>query len=118
MVSAPKAEARCRRAVVKATSIFLPDGQIGKKTDVLERTSDAGDGRAARSNIVDSATVDGDLPRIDIQKRGNHVQERGLARAIRPDQTDDLARAAIKRHAVDRRHALETLGNVRNLKPH
>ena len=38
---------------------------------------------------------------------GNRVEERGLAGAVRPDQTDDLAFVHRQRHVVDRHQPAE-----------
>ena len=63
-----------------------------------------------RSMRRSSSEID---PPADRHEAGHRVDERRLPRAVRPDQADDLARADLHRHVVDRDHRAEADGQAR-----
>src|SRR6266540_6443618 len=93
----------------------LQRGQLGEHADDLERPANA----AARDLIglapVDAHAVEQDAPRIAALHAGDAVEQGGLARAIRADETVDPAALEGERHAVDGVDAAEVLVKLDHL---
>src|SRR5688572_454535 len=79
---------------------FLEDGTARVREAVLRQISD----RQIRGTD--------DRSRIRLVDRREHLEQRGLAGAIWPAQTDTFAVADLPRHVVEQRAVAETLGQV------
>ncbi len=51
--------------------------------------------------MLDRAAVDGNLARVGAHQTHDHVEGRGLARAVRAEQADDLALVDVQRDVLD-----------------
>ena len=65
-----------------------------------------------RRQVGDRPAGEGDLAGVGDVEPGDHVDQRGLARAVRSDQADDLALAHVEIDPVERLHAAELLGDA------
>ena len=79
---------------------------------VLERPH-----QSARRNCVHLQAVDAFATKRDRSgawrdDAGNEIEGRGLASAVRPDQSQDLAGAQIERQVLDRRQTTEVFGQT------
>src|SRR5438270_3464718 len=80
----------------------VADRQLDEHLQRLKRASDAAPRQLERRHAGDVLGAEFDLPRRRLDLPENAVEERRLARAVRPDDADDLARTNFKTHAVDR----------------
>ncbi len=86
---------------------FLPDGLVR-----VERVP-------ALVDIAEMHGVaDADGTRIRLLLAGDHLEQRRLARAVRPDDADDAARRQLDRQVVDQRAAFEALLDALELDDH
>ncbi len=80
---------------------FLPDGFL-----VIE----------AVARLIDEAELHRvahhDRTGIRLFSTGDHAEQRGLARAVRPDDADNAARRQLEGEVLDQQLVLETLGEV------
>ena len=76
---------------VHADEHVLERGHALEEADVLERAPDAALGDRVRRLAGDVVAVEDDLARGRLVDAGEHVEERRLAGAVRPDQADDRA---------------------------
>ena len=60
---------------------------------------------------VRSLAVEGDRAAVGLEQAEQAVEERRLARAVGPDEADDLPRADLEAHLVERGDAREVLGD-------
>ena len=87
-------------------AVRMPTMTAGSDPD--ERLEPAAD-RVGRSSCGRSTATDA---RGRVVDPGDDVEERGLARAVRPDQADDRAARDVEADVVDRDQAAEPLGDV------
>ena len=90
----------------------LPDGELREQPDVLERAREPELRDPVRRASADLLVAEDDASagrRVDAR---HDVQERGLARAVRPDQAEDLAVAHLDVDAGERGESLEALLDV------
>ena len=80
---------------------------------MLERARHAEPGDRVRRQVRDRLPDERDRSGVGDVEAGNHVDQRRLARAVRSDQSDDLALAHGEIDAVERPHAAELLDDVR-----
>src|SRR3970282_870608 len=60
----------------------------------------------------DVASLEHDAALVVVQRPGDAVDERGLARAVGPDEAEALAGRDVERDAFERREAAEALGQA------
>ena len=61
---------------------------------------------------------DDTLPEVGGEQARHHAEQRGLARAVGPDDADDLARLDREGHVGDGDESGEALGEAAHLKRH
>src|SRR5258706_6524285 len=66
----------------------------------------------ARTLAIERDAVDRHVALIGIEKTGGDAQERGLPRAVAPDEQHRLARADLERHARERAPVAIRLGDA------
>ena len=85
-----------------------------EQRDVLEGAADAEAGHAVAAEILERAALEQDVAVGEAVEAADAVEQRGLAGAVRSDQSADLAVADIERNTSQRDHAAEAhrhLGN-------
>ena len=90
----------------------VADRQIGEQLEPLERAGDAEPGPLVRVEPADVAAVEQDPARGRRLQAGDDVEQRRLARAVRPDQTGDLAGARVEVDVGERAVAAELDGDL------
>src|SRR5260221_443466 len=70
---------------------------------------DAATGDPMRRYARELPALEHQAPRIAAVMAAHHVDQRGLARSVRPDQAQDLPAPYFELDAVERLHALERL---------
>src|SRR5690606_2965610 len=85
----------------------LGDAQRGQRPDQLEGAGHALVGDAGGLEAADLLAVEGDGPGIGPQEARDHVERGGLARAVGPEQADDLALGELEAQIVDGNKAAE-----------
>ncbi len=80
----------------------LDDGEPGEDPGELEGPADAGGEHLVRREAGDRVVAEPDLARVGPLVAGDHVEQRGLAGAVRPDQAGDGALLDGDRRAVQR----------------
>ena len=65
--------------------------------------------------LRDVGALERDPAGVGVVEPADHVEQRGLARPVGPDDGEDLALAHVEAHAVDRLHAAEGLGDLADL---
>src|SRR5215470_4935738 len=99
-----------RRVVVGGNhEEILQRGQLGEDADHLEGAADALVEDPVRLEPVQAPALEADLSLVDALHPRDAVEERGLARAVRPDEPVDVSRLQRERHAVDGGDAAESL---------
>src|SRR5689334_10966399 len=83
--------------------------ELRKDADHLERAADTAAGHLPRFEAIDTLATERHLPAVERCEPGDAVEQRGLARAVRPDQTIDAPRLERERDVVDGRDAAEAL---------
>src|SRR5580704_16915656 len=68
-----------------------------------------------RRKIVDRRAVEDDRTAIEREVPGDHIDQGRLARAVGPDEAEDLALSYIERDALQRLHAAESLPHIATL---
>src|ERR1035437_8779119 len=61
---------------------------------------------------IDSLAVEIDGAGFVLQRAADAIHQRALARAVRPDQSEPLARLHLERDAVERDEAVEMLADI------
>src|SRR6266496_1763535 len=89
----------------------LADGEGPQRAAVLERARQAGARPSMSAPAGDVAIAELDRARVRQVEAGEHVHERRLAGAVRPDQTDDLPRVELERDLLQRLDACEGTAN-------
>ena len=82
-----------------------------EELDALERAPDAETGALVRGHPGEIAAVERDRAAVGLEQSEQAVEERGLARAVGPDEPDQLPRADFEPHFVERGDAREVLGD-------
>jgi hypothetical protein len=85
---------------------------VGKETDVLVGAGDAQAGNLIWRPPVQQVVVEENLAFVEPVETGDAVEEGGLPRAIRPDDTDDGVLGNLEVKRVNRRQAAEVFGNL------
>ena len=78
-------------AHVAAEHEVVEHGQAAEQRDVLERARHAERGDRARALAGDVAALERDAAGVGLVEAGDHVEQRGLARAVRADDGEDAA---------------------------
>ena len=103
-------------AEVGADHDVLAHADLGERLGDLEGAHHAGGADAMRRQAGDVLAVEGDAAGIGRVEAGDGREQRRLARAVGPDQADDLALAHVERGLVDGLQAAERLGELAHLK--
>ena len=82
----------------------------------LERPHHSAPGNQVGARSGDVRASKEDLSRRRLEKPGDEVEQRRLARAVRPDDAEDLPFPDVKVEPVDRVHAAEALLQIAGLK--
>ncbi len=82
------------RLHAQAERDVLEHGHVAEQRVVLEHEADLA---FARADVGDVFAVQHDRARIGILEARDHAQQRGLARARRPEQRDQFARGEVER---------------------
>ena len=77
--------------VVEGDLDVLEDRELREQADVLERARDAALRDLIRLEADDALALEGDAARRRLIDARQHVEGRRLARAVRPDEADELA---------------------------
>src|SRR6185503_6869805 len=80
--------------------------------DVLESARDAQFGDAARRQAGDVRAFESDAAAVRLVETAYHVEQRGLAGAIRSDHRKDFTLAHFEAHFIDGRHPAKLLGDT------
>ena len=86
--------------------------QVVERGDVLERAHDAAPNQCVRCQPDQLFALPDDAAGAGPIGAGDAIDERRLARAVRPDQADDLARRDAEAHRIDRDHTTEVDGHA------
>src|SRR5215210_123827 len=93
----------------------LERGHGGEQPDVLERPGDAPLGDPVRPQLRDVPPLERDDPGRGPVEAGEHVEEGGLAGAVRPDDRHDRLAGDREVDGLDRHQAAEGLGHRHRL---
>src|SRR5467141_1116917 len=111
-VSQHGAEHPSAAAQVPADHHVLERRQVGEKADVLEGTRDARSSHLMRLQAAEVVPVEQESAVVGRVKSGQHVEQRGLAGAVRADQPENFAGGYGERDFGKRLHAAEALGDA------
>jgi hypothetical protein len=100
------------RAAVRTDEHVVEHGHRLEQLHVLERARDPAPDDPVRRRPQQAPAVEVELARIRPVQPRDHVEERGLAGAVRPDQADDLAGVDVERDLVDRDDPAEPARHV------
>ena len=125
-LSASPTSARQRSASTRAAPVdaargerahgdVLPHRHAAERAELLERPADAPAVDLIRPEAGERLAGEADLPAVRPVEAGDHVEERRLPGAVRPDDADDLARRHVERDALVRHEAAEALGHAADL---
>ena len=89
----------------------LAHREVAERAAVLERAGEAVTAAPMRRPAGDVAVTERDSALVGTVEAAEHVDERRLAGAVRPDQADDLAAVQLEGDAGEGAHALERTGN-------
>ena len=90
-----------------ADADIVEHGKVWKQRDVLERPPDADLGDPVRRPRQNAAAFHQDVAGGRLIQPAQAVEQRGLAGAIRADQSEDLSLVHVERHAGERDDAAE-----------
>src|SRR5262249_21017585 len=96
----------------------LHDGEVGEDMNELEAARHAEPGEGRRADAVNVLVLEPDAPRGRHDDPGQHVDERGLAGAIRSDDGHELTVADAEAHAVERAESAVVLREVARFDDH
>src|SRR4029077_10101527 len=99
---------------VAAQHYVVEHRHAAEERDVLERTRDAECRDLRWSGAGYVVTLKDDRARVRPIEPADHVEERGLARTIRPNDRHQLAAADGERYALDGAHPAEMFRDTRN----
>ena len=89
--------ARCRRRGRSTPRPYVvEDRQLAERPRDLEGAGDAEMADLGRHQARDLAALEADRAGIRLERAGDQVEDRALARAVRPDQAEDLALGSSK----------------------
>ena len=91
----------------------VEDAHARKRLHHLKGAADAKPGDAKRGQAIDAFACKRDLARIGRLHPGDDIDQGGLAGAVGPDQSNDLARHKGEAHAVERHKPTETFADAR-----
>jgi len=97
-----------RRAFLSDKNV-LENRETVEQPKMLERPAHAGGSDRARRLTVDLLTKKDDLAAVGSVDTREHIQQRGLARAVRSNQSDEFALTELERDLVDGDKAAEPL---------
>jgi hypothetical protein len=95
---------------VSAEEQVVEDGHATEQRDVLEGSGDAELGDLARRQLGHVAALEDDAAGIGMIEAADHVEHRGLAGAVGPDDREDLALLSFERDTGDSLDAAKRLG--------
>jgi hypothetical protein len=101
--------------VEPADQHVLARGQPGERSNELEGAGDAPDTNCVRGQPADGMAVEADLSGVGAQGAGDEIEQRGLARAVRPHDADQLAFRQREADVADGAHPAEALADARHL---
>ena len=84
-----------------------------EQADILERPSQSRRGALMRRHVGDVGAIEHDLARCRLVETRQHVERRGLARTIRPDQRMNAAAPHLDVDAIDGLEAAEIFRRAR-----
>src|SRR5262245_9935650 len=102
-------------AVVVAHENVVVHRESHERAHELERARDALATHLVRGASRDVSTVELYAASIRTERTGDEIEQRGLARAVRAHDPDDLALAHAETHAAHRTDSTERLRHVRDL---
>ena len=105
-----RARHACGAAHVTGHHDVLQHAHLAKDLQVLEGTRDAAPRPSKRRLTVDALAVEPYLAGTGCGDAGDHVEQRALAGAVRPDHRLDLAGADAEAQIGDGRYAIEVTG--------
>ena len=79
-----------------------------EQADVLERPRDAHPRKLMRAEIFRGLRAEGNAAIRRLINARDQIEQRGFARAVRPDEAHELARADLEVHFRNRRQSAET----------
>jgi hypothetical protein len=103
---------RARRAELAAEHQVVEDREVLEQLDVLEGPRHPEGGDPVRRHPDDLRAPEAHGPLLRPVHARQHVEDRGLPGAVRPDDREQLARPDGERDAVDRGHAGERQPDV------
>src|SRR6185437_13318404 len=90
-------------------------GQIQEKAQRLEGARDPAARDLVRLEAEDRLPLEANVPGVGLVDARHEVEQRRLARAVRPDHADDLALVDVQVEPVDAREAAEVLRHALDL---
>ena len=90
----------------------LLHGHRAPQLQVLKSASDAEPRAFVHRRVSQRVVVEIDRPCVRPDDAGDAVEERGLARAVGPDEAEDLAAVQVQRHAIESDDAAKPHGQV------
>ena len=91
---------------------IVEDAHARKRLHHLEGAADTKPGDAKRGQAIDALACKRDLARVGRLHPGDDIDQGGLAGAVRPDQSDDLAGHEREAHAVERDEPAEMFAHA------
>ena len=86
---------------------IVGDREFAEHTHRLVGAGQSGAGDRMRAPAADGRAREGDRTGVDGQMAGHHIDERGLAAAVRPDHAEGLAHSLLDVHRSERPDATE-----------
>ena len=102
-------------AMQRADHDVVLDGEPRERPHQLERAADAAPAHHVGREPVDPLAGERDVAAIRREHAGDHVEQRGLACAVRPDHRENHALRHRERHIGHRAQPAEVLGHVGDL---
>ncbi|MBS1147542.1 MAG: hypothetical protein H6R08_1718 [Proteobacteria bacterium] len=93
---------------------ILQRGHLGKQADVLEGARQPRLQHLMRLAPVEAGVIETNLAMVDRIQPGERVEQRGLARAVGPDEAVNFARVDLQRNVGQRLQAAKRLANAGN----
>ena len=107
-----RGERRRALVAVEADHHVVDDAGLAQQADVLEGSSETGTADFVGRRVGDVGFADMDGAIADRQHAGDHVDDGGLAGAVRTDQPGDLAGRNLQIGVLRGDHAAEILGQA------
>src|SRR5207244_12796422 len=102
-------------AVVSADARVLANGHRVEEVHVLKGSGDPAPDDPVGRDAEQAPAAEAELARVRAGETGDHVEERRLAGAVRPDQPDDLVLARVERDSVEGDDPAEAPADVLDL---